>query len=150
MTRHARPILTAAACLPLVLFGCTRESLRVALDAQRRADDIQQAVFERQQDALRILLFRNLAHQLNAAGKPLSAAQQAALSDAWNERDVLDFWSIQCERAKALRLVGVDMKLFGDQSVIDLLTKAAAARADRAAEALAESAGKSLNPPTGK
>lgn len=125
----------------LALPACTAESTRLALQTQRRADDVQQALFERQQDGLRALLFRDLQRRLEQNGAPLAPAQLAALNSAWNERDLLEFWAVQQERARALRLVGVDAKLFGDQSIVDLLVKSVAARADRAAQGLAAAAG---------
>lgn len=124
------------------LSGCASESVRVAIEAQRRADDVQQAVFERQQDGLRQLLFHELAARLAAAGgAPLNAAQVQELSRAWNQRDLIEFWAVQFERAKALRLAGVDAKLFSDQSIIDLLARRLAAGLGRVAEGVAGAAG---------
>ena len=42
--------------------GCTRESVRLALESQQRSDQVQQAVFERQHDGRYAIRFRN-AHQ---------------------------------------------------------------------------------------
>ncbi len=134
--------------------GCTAESTRIALQAQQRAAEIDEAVFERQHEGLKILLFRETLQRLGAAQDessptPILAAGEAegaaggaaALSDvlnrAWNERDLIEFWALQHERAKALRLIGVDAKLFSEQAVIDLLIKAATAKADRARQGLA-------------
>jgi len=122
--------------------GCSRESLRVALTAQQRADQVQQAVFERQHEALCVLLYRELQRRLEWTGTPLSEAQLAALNDAWNDRDLVEFWAVQHERAKALRLIGVDAKLYSDQSVVDLLYKSLSARVDRVKQGLAAQAGR--------
>jgi hypothetical protein len=122
--------------------GCTRESLRIAMAAQQRADEVSQAVFEQQQEALRVLLFRDLVARLAEAGTPIGAAGQAALSAAWNERDLLEFWTVQHERARALRVVGVDAKLASDQAVVDLLLKDVLRRVDRVREGVAAEAGK--------
>lgn len=124
--------------LALMLGGCTGESTRVALESQRRADVVQQAIFERQHDGLRVLLFRDTLRQLDEAGEPLAEEQRMVLNSAWNERDMVEFWALQNERAKALRLIGVDAKLFGDQSVIDLLVKAVERRVDRVEQAVVE------------
>jgi hypothetical protein len=113
------------------LGGCTRESVRVALDAQHRADQVQQAVFEQQDESLRILLFRDLVSRLEATGRPLSEADRAALNEIWNERDMVQFWAVQNERAAALRIAGVDAKLGSDQAIVDLLVKSIEARAKR-------------------
>jgi hypothetical protein len=121
--------------------GCTAESLRVALETQRRADQVQQAVSDAQHEALRILLYRDLLARLEGAGPGLSDEQRAAVGQAWNERDLLEFWAVQEERGRALRLAGVDAKLAGDQSVVDLLIKALERRVDRVTEAVAERAG---------
>lgn len=135
------------------LGGCTAESTRVAIDSQRRADDTQRAVQDKQHDALKILLFRDLTRHLESEGVTLSHVQRAALNDAWNERDLIEFWNQQYQRAEALRLIGVDAKLFGDQAPIDLLAKQIAARVARVeqglAAAVAEQAVESATPSTG-
>jgi len=118
--------------------GCTAESLRLALEAQQRADEIQQAVFERQNDALRLLLYRDLVARLDQNGPGLSEKQRMLLSEAWNDRDLFEFWAIQQERARALRLVGVNTKLASEQAIIDLLIKNAQARLRRAGQEVAK------------
>ncbi len=130
----------AGLLLGLLCAGCTRESVRTALETQRRADAVQYAVFERQHDAIRILLFRDLVARLEQAGPPLTAEQRAAINDVWNDRDLAEFWCVQQERAAALRLVGVDAKLFADQAIVDLLVKSLEARAKRAEQGLAAAA----------
>jgi len=128
----------------VLLAGCSRESLRTALEAQQRADRVQQAVFEKQHDGLRVLLYRDLVHRLDAGEEPLSEAQRAALNEAWNQRDLMEFWALQNERARALRLVGVDTKLYGDQSPVDLLAKQLRAKAERGKQAAAAEAGREV------
>lgn len=132
-----RIIFITATLIVSLNCGCTRESVRQALATQQRADAIQQAVFDRQHDGLRVLLFRDLTTRLAAGGAPLNDAQQVTLNQAWNERDLIEHWCVQQERAKALRLAGVDAKLFADQSIVDLLIKQAEARFDRAKQAVA-------------
>lgn len=148
--RHARPharrrvpraMILAA---PLALGACTPESLRVALQAQQRANDVQQAVFDQQHDALRVLAYRDLASRLAAGGAPLTDAQRAALNDAWNQRDLFEFWAVQHERAKALRAAAVDARLYADQSIIDLLYKALSAKMQRVKEGYAARLGAGL------
>lgn len=142
--RRCAALAAGLAGAAILLAACTAESTRLALQNQRRADDVQQALFERQRDGLRALLFRDLTRRLEVDAPPLSGEQRAALNEAWNERDLLEFWSIQQERARALRLVGVDAKLFADQSIVDLLIKSMEAKADRAKEAIASFAGAAL------
>lgn len=127
--------------------ACTRESVRVAIDAQRRADEVQQGVIERQHDGLRVLLYRDLASRLEAASDTLNEAQKAALNEAWNERDLMEFWLLQNERARALRMAGVDSKLYSDQSTADLLVKSLFEGANRLQQGLAAQAGRNLGPP---
>lgn len=112
--------------------GCTRESVRIAIESQRRADDVQRAVVEQQHEAVCILLYRDLIARLQAEGVEMNEQQCAAVSDIWNDRDLAEFWLIQHERAAALRLVGVDAKLFADQAAPDLLLKMIRRKADRA------------------
>lgn len=136
--------LTWAALLCGALCGCTRESIRVALEAQRRADEVHAAVVERQHAALCSLLFRDTLAGLNAAGLQLDPAAQQYLEKVWNERDLMEFWLVQDERARALRVVGVDAQLYGAQAIPDLLWKGWQARAARADAALADAAGAAL------
>jgi hypothetical protein len=118
--------------------GCTAESVRLALEAQQRADEVQQAVFERQNEALRLLLYRDLVSRLDQNGPGLSEKQRALLSEAWNDRDLLEFWAVQQERAYALRLAGVNTRLASEQAVIELLIRNAQARLRRAGQEVAE------------
>lgn len=125
--------------------GCTAESTRMAIEAQQRADLVQQAVFERQHHGLRVLAFRDLVRRLseimNAEGDADVGEMLRVVNDAWNQRDLIEFWAIQQERAKALRLAGVDAKLYGSQAMLDLLVKALEAKGDRVLEGVSESAG---------
>jgi hypothetical protein len=129
----------AAAMLTPGLTACTAESTRAALAAQQRADGIQQAIFERQHDGLRLLLYRDALRRLEAADTTQQRA--AVLNEVWNERDLIEFWAIQNERCAALRLMGVDFKLYADQSILDLLLRQMEARWQRVEEGLAASAG---------
>ena len=128
-----------AVCAVVASGGCARESLRVAIATQQRADEVQQAVFERQHDALRVLLFRDLEARLTAAGETLNDEQRSVLNDVWNERDLIEFWQQQNERSRALRLVGVDAKLYADQPAVDLLYKSLSLKVDRLRTASAAS-----------
>jgi hypothetical protein len=85
-------LLLMLLAVPL-MSGCTRESVRLALEAQQRADDVQRTVFEHQQAGLRVLLYRDLVAQLETAGRPLDDAQRAILNRAWNDRDLIAFWA---------------------------------------------------------
>lgn len=135
-----------ATCVGLLLCGCTAESTRIAIEAQQRANLVEQAIFERQHEGLRVLLYRDLVRRLGeimADGSDGAAgAMLRAVNDAWNERDLVEFWAVQHERAKALRTAGVDAKLYGSQAMVDLLIKALEAKGDRAAQGVAEAAGK--------
>ena len=122
----------------LLTAGCSSDALRVAVESQRRADDVQQAVFERQHNALCVLAYRDLVDKLEAVGGALSAEELQVLNAAWNDRDLFEFWLVQNERARALRTMGVDAHLYADQSIIDLWIKALEERADRVDAALSE------------
>jgi hypothetical protein len=147
-TRHGKAwvrsgLVIGLACIVCLgtLPGCTRESVRVALETQRRADTVQQTVFDRQHEALCILLYRDLLRRLEGTGLQPNDAQRAAINEVWNERDLIEFWALQHERAKALRLLGVDAKLYSDQSAVDLLLKSVGARVARGEQALAADTG---------
>lgn len=124
----------------LALCGCTAESTRLALQNQRRANEVDRAVFERQHDGLKVLLFRDAMRRLAAAGDN-EQERAVVLGDVWNERDLIEFWALQHERAAALRLLGVDAKLYADQSPVDLLIKQIELKAERAQHGLAQAAG---------
>jgi hypothetical protein len=125
----------------LLASGCSDPSLALALQAQQRANAVQAAVFERQHDGLRVLLFRDLVARLEATGRAVDDNQRAVLNAVWNERDLIEFWARQQERAGALRLVGVDAKLYADQSAVDLLIKAAERKMDQIEVGLAQAGG---------
>lgn len=145
-------VSTFAAWVPVSLLGtlatggCTGESTRVALVAQRRADEVQQAVFDQQHTALGTLLYRDPLRRLADAEVQLSPGLRAALNEVWNDRDLVELWTVQYERARALRIAGVDTKLYSDQSVVDLLVKAIEARADRVGAGLAAHAAEQAAP----
>lgn len=145
--RIAMQVFGAGVLLVMLAWGggCTRESLRVALEAQQRADQVQRAVFDRQHQALRLLLFRDLVDRLEEDGARLSDGQLAALNAAWNARDLAEFWAVQHERAAALRMAGVDAQLYSGQAVIDLLTKSAVAGLKRLETGIAAAAGEALD-----
>ncbi len=128
----------------LLVGGCTAPSLRLALNAQQRADEVQQFVFQRQHEGLRIMLHRDLLHRLEQDDATLNAAQREALNEAWNERDLLEFWALQFERAKALRLAGVDAKLYADQSPVDLIIKSLDRRFERIKDGWATALGEQV------
>lgn len=130
--------------------GCTNESVRLALETQQRANQVQQALFARQHEGLAILAFRDLVRKLDdLGGEALTERQVGALNQAWNERDLIEFWALQNERANALRLIGVDAKLYADQSIVDLLWKSLSAKTGRAEQAIAAEVGARLSaPPT--
>lgn len=130
--------------LLLVLAGCSDESLRVAVRAVQRADQVQQFVAEKRHEALRVLLYRDLLRRLGEAGAALDASQRAIVSAAWNERDLIEQWRVQDERARMLRLAGVEARLYGEQSIVDLLIKQVEAKADRAVKEAARQAGRQV------
>lgn len=136
---RAARLCAAGVGIAALLTGCTAESTRVAIETQRRADEVQQAVFERQHEGLVLLLFRDLSGKLERCRTDDERA--AALNAAWNERDLIEFWAIQNERSRALRLIGVDAKLYSDQSIVDLLIRSIQAKAQRAEQGLAAVAG---------
>jgi hypothetical protein len=134
--------ILAAAALAACGWGCTAESTRVALEAQRRADEVQRAVCERQHDGLRVLLYRDTLRRLMSAASAEDTA--AVLSEAWNERDLVEFWLVQHERAAALHLAAVDTKLYADQSPIDLLLRQLSVKQKRLEQGLAAAKGAAL------
>jgi hypothetical protein len=108
----------------LLFAGCTAAATKTALDTQKRVNTIQETVYSNQAKSLKVLLYKNLVVQLERDGQALlNEKQKATLNQAWNDRDTIEWWSIQNERAKALRLVGVDSVLYDSQGIIDLMFK---------------------------
>ena len=129
----------------VILGGCSKESLRVALEAQQRADQVQAVVFEKQHEALCVLMYRDLKARLAEAGVVLSDEQRAVVNEVWNERDLVEFWRVQYERSRALRLAGVDGKLYADQSPADLLYKTLRAKVQRGKQGAAGEIGEAIS-----
>lgn len=119
--------------------GCTAPSVRAALEIQRRAGDVDEFIFDAQHDALKVLLFQRATAELEDAGDAHARAE--ALNIAWNDRDLFELWRVQHERAKTLRLIGVDLKLFADQSILDLLIKRIEQVAQQVKQRIAAQAG---------
>ena len=124
----------------LLLSGCTAETTRIALKGQQRADDVQQTIIDRQQEGLKIYLYQKTVADIQALG-PFTDAQRAVFLKAWQERDLVEFWGVQNERAKALRLITVDAKLYADQGILNLLWKALEIAGDRIKTAAAADVG---------
>lgn len=123
--------------------GCAGESVKLAIEAQQRADEVTQAVFDRQHEGLRVLLYRDLVTRLQSAddgAATIGDDEREVLNQVWNDRDLVEFWAIQHERAKSLRLIGVDMKLYSEQSVFELLLKQATGKLERGIAAAAGAA----------
>lgn len=129
--------ILSAVLLISVLAGCSDPSLKIAIDAQRRADEVEDFLFQQQHDGLVLYLYRDLAHQLGTEETPLSNEQQVTLNAGWNERDLIEHWALQHERAKALRNVGVNTRLYSQQSIIDLIGKSLSQRVSTAQAAIA-------------
>src|SRR5262245_39117973 len=103
-----------------LLAGCTAESTRIAIESQQRANAVDEAVFDNQHDSLLVLSYRDAVTNVEKSAPPrdvddptsapiaLTLGQRSALNQAWNQRDLFEFWRVQHERAKALRLIGVD------------------------------------------
>lgn len=120
-----------------LLSGCSDPSLKIAIQSQQRADEIQNFLFQQQHDGLVMYLYRDLASELASEEPPLSRDQLATLNSAWNERDLIEHWAIQHERAKALRHIGVNTRLYSQQSIVDLIGKSVSQRTSTVNAALA-------------
>jgi hypothetical protein len=121
--------LTLIVCLcTSLLAGCSDPSLKIAIQSQRHADEIQNFLFQQQHDGLVMYLYRDLAAELATEETPLSQDQLTTLNSAWNERDLIEHWAIQHERAKALRQIGVNTRLYSQQSIVDLIGKSISQR----------------------
>lgn len=123
--------------------GCSNPSTKLALDGSKKADDTAEAIFTRQHDGLVLLLYRDTIAKLQAVGT-LNEKQHAVLNKAWNERNLIEFWALQNEKVKTLRLVTVYQKLYSDQSIIDLLLKSVMEKAQAAKAVIANVAGQQL------
>src|SRR5262250_1632023 len=111
MHKPLRPRLVTIFATALVLLaGCTAESTRIAIESQQRANAVDEAVFDNQRDALLVFSYRDAVANVEKSAplsKPddpasppiaLSDGQRSALNQAWNQRDLLEFWRVQHER----------------------------------------------------
>ncbi|MFO0971843.1 MAG: hypothetical protein U1A27_00175 [Phycisphaerae bacterium] len=112
-------ITIAAGWLP----ACTAPSNRMAADASARCDAVRAAVVERQHHSLLVLAYRDTLARLNAATTP--AERAAILNEAWNDRDLFDFWCRQEVLARATHYATVDAYIAGQQGMLALLAKGA-------------------------
>lgn len=134
-------IILTLACAFLAT-GCTSQSTMTAIASQKRVNAVDEAIFKNQADNLKQVLYDRLVVDLERSGGGyLNDAQKVALSQAWNDRDLLEFWSVQHEKSKAYRLVGVDAKLYNDQGILDLFLKSAEDGWVKAKLGLADAAG---------
>lgn len=108
--------------LTILCGACTSESTRVAIATQSRADEVAQTIFDRQREAMRIYMYRWAKSEITTAVENKnSIAAAAILEKVFQDDDLHDFWLSQHERAKALRIAGVDSKLYADQGILNLL-----------------------------
>jgi hypothetical protein len=119
-----------------MLAGCTATSTKLAIAGSERSDEIRTAVVERQHRSLKILSFRATLAKLNRAAT--DEERTAILNDAWNDRDLFEFWLVQDTLARALHYATVDAKLAASQSMFDLLIKDICNRAEKPVQAADE------------
>jgi hypothetical protein len=116
--------------------GCTAVSTKLAIEGSRRTDEVRTAVVDRQHRSLLILSYRETLAELNKATSDQERA--AILNEAWNNRDLFEFWYIQDVLARAMHYATVDAKLAASQSIIDLLLKDMSKRAETPLQAADE------------
>lgn len=102
----------------LLLCGCTSESTRIALEQSQRIENIQDTLVQNLHDTALLFMYRDFIDTI-------PEAEQLKFLEYNKNRDQLEFWMIQWERARALRLITLDSKLISNQSIIDLLIKRA-------------------------
>jgi hypothetical protein len=128
--------LAITAILGTCIAGCTAPSNRMAGDASGRVDALRAGVFMRQNDALKILLFRQTLAKINAA--KTDEERGAILNDAWNERDLIGWWGYQEILARCTQYATVDQYIAAQQGIFGLLAKDAARRWQKPLEELDE------------
>lgn len=92
----------------LFLVGCTSGSTKLAIESGNRVEEIQDTIFKGQQNA--ILTFMQ-QHEYK---------DQAVL---FKDVEALLLWTEQWERARALRMLTVDTKVYSTQAMSDLIWK---------------------------
>ena len=108
--------------------GCTSASTKIALEASNRVTQIQDKIQENQNKALKWYIFQKLLTDINAAKTSDQVA--ALLNKAWQDRDLVEFWAVQWERARALHIIGVEAKLYSDEGILDLIWKQLSGKGD--------------------
>jgi hypothetical protein len=124
---RAMIVVSAAAWASLMTLGCTATSTMLAIEGSERSDAVRTAVVERQHRSLKILLFRDTLDRLVLAKS--AEEQEAVLNEAWNDRDLIEFWLIQDTLARCLHIATVDAKLASDQSIFQLIVQDISRRA---------------------
>lgn len=119
-------ILAAAIGLMILLGGCTAPSNTLAREGSARSDEVRSYVSSQQHRSLTILLFRETLAKLNAAKS--DEERTAILNQAWNDRDLFEFWRTQDLLAQFTHVATVDNYLTANQSIFDLLGKSVAKR----------------------
>ena len=104
-----------------LLAGCTPTSTKLAIAGSERSDGVRSFVTAEQHRSLKVLLFRETLTKLKAA--QTDEVREAVLNDAWNDRDLFEFWYLQDCWARALHYATVDAKLASSKSMASLIAK---------------------------
>lgn len=105
----------SAIVVGLFVFGCASD--KVVQEARTTALKTRADVFERQHEALTVLLYQKTVNDLK-----LDEAQAELLKSSWEERRLMEFWNVQWERANAMEVV-VDEAIAAHQNSFVLLGK---------------------------
>lgn len=122
--------ISAFGLLGVLVFAsaCTSTSNRLAVRGSERSDGVTSAVIERQHKSLGLLLYRETLAKLEGETDPHQ--QAAIIQDAFNDRDLFEFWYVQATLARCLHYGTVDTYLASQKSMFDLIAQDVAKRSE--------------------
>lgn len=117
-----RKLFITALCI-LAISGCA--STKIAIESSSRVENVQDTIVNNQHTYIKYANFEKLLTEVEKIkGSPLTDEEKVALNAIAVERTDAEKWMIQWERARALRMVTVDSKLYADRSIFETAAEA--------------------------
>lgn len=110
-----RKILVSIFVCGILFTGCTSNSTKLAIETSKEYIARNNDLMNKYHDLILQYMFTTYCLK-----NQLTTEQIKELNLVWNNRNVVEFWLIQHERNDALYALGVDTKLYNDQSMFSL------------------------------
>lgn len=99
----------------VLLVGCTSPSTKLAITTNDEIEQRQDRVFNQMAHNTKVYQYNELKSKIKSG-----QADDAFLSDFWNQRNGLEAYMIEWERIRTLKYVSVNPFLYAQQSQLDL------------------------------